>query len=233
MGLTIHYNLKSTTRSPKKARKLVAHLRGRALDLPSANVDDIVELSGEECDFDKRDQDDPLRWLLIQACQYVERPASGGRVRRYRVAPTHVIAFGTLPGEGCEQANWGLCRYPTHIEVANPDLPWRTKRIRPGLPGWRWSSFCKTQYSSNSQYGGVENFLRCHLAVIRMLDHAQTLGILEEVCDEGEFWRNRDIRALAKQVGDWNEMTAAFAGELKDLLGDNANHLEAAGRGKE
>jgi len=246
MGLTIHYNLKSTTRSPKKARELVAHLRGRALDLPFSQVDDIVDLSGEDCNFDKRDQDDPLRWLLIQAGQYIVRLAPGGQEYHYRVFPTHVIAFGTLPGEGCESANFGLCRYPALIEVTDSTSPHRTKRIRTGLSGWRWSSFCKTQYASNPKCGGVENFLRCHLAVIRMLDHAKTLGILEEACDEGDFWQNRDVRALVKQVGNWNEISAAFAGELKDLLGargdqldaaitkfPNSEHLEAAGSGKE
>ena len=67
MGLTIHYSLQSGTRSPKKAREQVAWLRGRALDLPFEQVGDIVELTGAECDFDALDQDDPNRWLLIQA----------------------------------------------------------------------------------------------------------------------------------------------------------------------
>jgi hypothetical protein len=223
MGLTIHYGLKSNTRSSKKARELVAHLRGRALDLPFAQVEDIVELSGEVPDFDQRGQNDPHGWLLIQAGQYIERETPDGRSHCYRVAPTHVIAFSTLPGEGCEQANFGLCRYPAFIEVTDSNLPHRTKRIRTCLSGWRWSSFCKTQYASNPECGGVENFLRCHLAIVKMLDHAKTLGILEEVCDEGDFWQNRDVRALAQQVGPWNEMVAAFAGELKDLLGDQVD----------
>jgi len=34
MGLTIHWSLRSNTRSPKQARETIAHLRGRALDLP-------------------------------------------------------------------------------------------------------------------------------------------------------------------------------------------------------
>jgi len=242
MGLTIHYALKSSTRSPKKARELVAHLRGRALDLPFAQVEDIVELKGEECDFDRRDRDDPHRWLLIQAGRHIERFMPGVGNCSYRVNPTHVIAFETLPGDGCEPANFGLCRYPTHIEVAKPYRQDLKHRFRTGLSGWTWSSFCKTQYSSNSECGGVENFLRCHLAVIKVLDHAKSLDIIEEVDDEGEFWQDRDVRALAGQVGEWNEMLAAFAGELKDLLGDQVDaeitkypdfeHLEAAGCGR-
>ena len=61
MGLTIHYGLRSTTRSPKQARELVAHLRGRALDLPFEQVQDIVEFSGSECDFENCEPDDPNR----------------------------------------------------------------------------------------------------------------------------------------------------------------------------
>ena len=248
MGLTIHYSLKSNTRSPKKARELVARLRGRALDLPFATVEEIVELTGNECDFQQLDQDYPHRWLLIQACQYVDRPAPGGGTHSYHVAPTHLIAFETLPGDGCESANFGLCRYPAEIKLTDSDWPYRERRIRTRLSGWSWQSFCKTQYASNAQCGGVQNFLRCHLAVIRMLDQAKSLGILEEVSDEGNFWQNRDVRALAEEVGKWNQAIAAFAGRLKDLFGDqedglavespitefpNFEHLEAAGRGKE
>ncbi len=241
MGLTIHYSLKSNTRSPKKARELVAHLRGRALDLPFAQVEDIVEMAGEACDHAQNKQHS---WLLIQAGQYISRPAPGGGTYSYSVPPSHVIAFETLPGDGCESANFGLCRYPAITEVNDPDSPHRKKRIRTGLSGWRWGSFCKTQYASNPECGGVEHFLRCHLAVIKMLDHAKSMDILEDVSDEGEFWENRDVRALARQVGEWNGMIAAFAGELKDMLGSdqvdaeitkfpNFEHLEAAGRGKE
>jgi len=198
MGLTIHYSLKSSTRSPKKARELIAHLRGRALDLPFAQVEDIVELRGEDCNFDQRDQDDPHRWLLIQAGQYIDRPAPGGGTYSYSVAPTHVIAFETLPGDGCEAANFGLCRYPAHIEVTDSDSPHRKKRLRTGLSGWSWQSFCKTQYASNAQCGGVENFLRCHLAVIKMLDHAKSLGILEDVSDEVVTARSRSWPPISK-----------------------------------
>lgn len=243
MGLTIHYSLKSNTRSPKKARELVTHLRGRALDLPFAQVEDIVELHGNACDFDQCDRDDPHRWLLIQAGQYIDRPAPGGETYSYHVTPKHVIAFETLPGDGCEPANFGLCRYPAEIEVNDSDWPHRKRKLRTGLSGWFWGSFCKTQYASNRDCGGVENFLRCHLAVVRVLDHAKLLHILEGVSDEGHFWENRDVTALARQVGHWNQITASLAGKLKDLLGDQVKseitkfpdfeHLEAAGRGKE
>ena len=42
------------------------------------------------------------------------------------------------------------------------------------LKGWRWHSFCKTQYASDPRCGGVENFLRCHLCVVKLLDFPQS-----------------------------------------------------------
>jgi len=182
----------------------------------------------DNADFDTLDQNDPNRWMLIQAGQYVERNGC-----HFRVSPSNVIAFTTSPGEGCEDANFGLCRYPGTVEIEG-------RKVRTGLSGWCWASFCKTQYASNQECGGVENFLRCHLCVIRLLDHAKSLGILDEVSDEGDFWENRDIAALAGEVGEWNSMLAGFVGQLKDQFGSDFiapitnypdfEHLEADGR---
>ena len=78
-----------------------------------------------------------------------------------------------------------------------------------------------------------------------MLDKAKELGCLERLSDEGGFWEKRDLQALVKEIGSWNEMIAAFGGKLKDLLGDgplglqsaiseypNVERLEAAGQSK-
>ena len=229
MGLTIQYTFHSDTRSVPKARQFVEQLRQRALDLPFNEVGDLVELDGAECDFDNREQDDPHRWMLVQAGQYIEH---GGT--HYTVIPKLLIAFSTWPGEGCEQANFGLCHYPGTIETSDG------RRIRTGLKGWSWQSFCKAQYASNQECGGMENFLRCHLSVIRMLNQASELGFLGEVSDEGDFWEKRDVTALAREVGEWNVMLAGFTGQLKEWFGDELEseitkfpdfeHLEAKGR---
>ena len=107
MGLTIHYALHSDTRSSKEARRLVEDLRKRALDLPFAEVGEVVELKGDACQFDRYGQDHPHRWLLVQAGQYFEREHI-----HYSVMPKHVIAFSCDVGDGCEEANFGLCLYP-------------------------------------------------------------------------------------------------------------------------
>jgi hypothetical protein len=206
MGLTIHYSLQSEAASRTAARRQIEQLRQRASELPMQHVGEVVELGGEDCNLDGCD-DPELRWLLVQAGQIVRRDD-----RYLRVEPRQVIAFTALPGEGCEAANFGLCRYPGTIEFEG-------RRIRTGLRGWSWESFCKTQYASNSECGGMENFLRCHLAVIGILDEAAKLGILGDVRDEGGFWEKRSMEDLASEVAEWNVGLAAFVGELKDSLG--------------
>ncbi len=237
MGLTIHYSLKSEG-DDAQARNLITALHRTAADLPFKELGDVVELSGAQCDFNRRQRNDPLRWLLIQSTQSVELKSENGRQTWIEVTPSRIIAFRTWPGEGCEAANIGLCQYPNTVETP-------TRIIPTGLSGWHWSSFCKTQYASDPQCGGVPNFLRCHLAVVALLDRAKELGGLERVSDEGGFWQQRSLPALVAEIGSWNEMIAAFGGKLKDLLGDgpagvqsaianypNFEQLEAAGESK-
>ena len=238
MGLTIHYQLHSDTQSIRKARDLVTALRSRAMDLPFEQVAELIELAAAECDYEQYEQEHPHRWLLIQAREHVDYPLHSGH--SYMVTPTHVLAFSAWPGNGCEEANIGLCRFPAAIEIEDPLRHGRRRTIPTRLGGWHWGSFCKTQYASNGECGGVTNFLRCHLSVIRLLDHARELGILQNVSDEGGFWEKRDVAALAREVGEWNTMIAGLAGQLKDLFGENLmapitdfpnyEHLEAKGR---
>ena len=235
MGLTIHYQLKAKG-SEAKARKLIEALHQQAHDLPFKEVGDIVDLSGDECNYDKRDKDDPLRWLLIQSQGSVSLSHLPGESEysSRRVSPTRLIAFTAWPGEGCEESNLGLCQYPAAI--VDP----RHGKLKTKLSGWRWSSFCKSQYASDPRCGGVENFLRCHLTVIAMLDKAKELGCLESASDEGEFYENRNVEALVNEIGSWNQMIAAFGGKLKDVLGGgiempiadypNFEQLELAGQ---
>jgi hypothetical protein len=225
MGLTIHYSFKAQG-NDAPARELVNALHRTAQDLPFKQLDQVVELAGEQCDADKRASDDRLRWLLIQAAQSVEfkpqgRSLNPGYGTWHTVAPSRLIAFTAWPGEGCEASNFGLGQYPPVIQTCHGPL-------RTGLSGWSWSSFCKTQYASNPKCGGAANFLRCHLTVIAMLDKAKELGCLERVSDEGGFWEKRDLPALVQEIGSWNEMIAAFGGKLKDLVGDGALRVESA-----
>ncbi|MGO9114995.1 MAG: hypothetical protein ACLP9L_37770 [Thermoguttaceae bacterium] len=223
MGLTIHYSLKSDAPGPEQARQQVQQLRQAALDLAMTEVDDVVEFFGPACNFQTA-EDESHRWLLVQA----RRMVSIGDTYDL-VVPIHVIAFSTWPGEGCEVANFGLALYPDGNGA-----------LATSLNGWLWQSFCKTQYASNPDDGGIANFVRCHTTVVRLLDRAKALGILESVKDESHYWENRDVKALVETVGHWNRHIAGIVGQFKDQIGGdfaapitefpNFEHLEADGR---
>jgi hypothetical protein len=236
MGLTIHYSLRSHARTAEEAGDLVRQLRQRATALSFDHVSDVVDLADSACDFQQVGRDDPNRWLLVQAGRHVEVDGY-----TYLLAPRRIIAFTTTPGEGCEPANFGLCRYPrTFRSQEGRELP------SSAPAGWSWQSFCKTQYASNPELGGVESFLKCHLSIVRLLDAAGELGLKPEVSDESGYWENRRVELLVEEVGRWNQAIAGLAGQMKDLLGDqrkdvqseitrfpNYEHLEAKGRAAE
>ena len=121
------------------------------------------------------------------------------------------------------------------------DLPEEDKfqqkrKVKTGLgSGWRYSTFCKSQYAS--QYG-VPNFIRCHLCVIHLLDRIAQLPTMRvETDDEGKYGRSYytddpwaekrvytwhegkyDVKALVEEVGEWNEMLAVTSGAISDML---------------
>jgi len=128
-----------------------------------------------------------------------------------------------------------------------------TRKVRTGLSGWRWSSFCKTQYASNPDCGGIPNFLRCHVGVVTLLDRIAALPRMKvELNDEGKYgpssysddWQEAraegreptymrhpgkyDVKALAGEVGGWNQMLAAFSGAMNDALGGPDMQVKSA-----
>ena len=224
MGLTIHYGLTTNLSKPNEVRQLVEAVRQFALDLPFESVSEIIEFSGDElCPVGET-----ARWLRIQSEAHVEVDG-----RHYRVPPKHGITFSTWPGEGCEAANIGFCKYPAYLSIDG-------KRVFTKLKGWTWTSFCKTQYASDPQLGGVQQFLRCHLGIIKILDFIKATELAKvEVSDEGGYFEQRDVKALVQEVGEWNEFIAGFTGELRDAIGPqleaaitsfpNFEHLEARG----
>ncbi|MBW4493599.1 MAG: hypothetical protein KME26_11050 [Oscillatoria princeps RMCB-10] len=196
MGLTVHYEFKLDSASVEGARAKIAALRNLALKLPFAQVGELVEIQGEECRFDRENADDPHVFFKLRAGKItcLENDTFSS------LDSTYLIAFDTMPGEGCESAAFGLA---LHAEPA-------------AVNDWIWMSFCKTQYASNPECGGIENFLKCHLMIVRMLDEAQKLGILCEVLDEGNYWETRQIEKLVETLRKYNVLIAGIAGHLKD-----------------
>ena len=228
MGLTIHYKLTTKLADPKEVRQLVETMRQFALDLPFQEVGEIKEFKGK--DTDRNSPDDPNLWLKIQAGAFVK-----GEKRAYNVAPKHIIAFETVPGEGSEPANFGFCQYPAFVPGNEG------KRVATGLRGWQWGSFCKTQYASDPKCGGVENFLRCHLSIVKLLDFIKKSELVTvKVSDEGGYWEDRNLETLVKEIGDWNVfiagMTSVIRSQAEGMTVEapitgfpNFEHLEAKG----
>jgi len=197
MGLTIHYSFRSNVRTPQQAKFLMTALRRRALDLPFEFVGEIIQLTGETCDFHRCDPNEPHRWLLIQAARHVSFPRRDGRCT-LPVPPREIVDFETLPGNGSEPANFGLCRFPGVVYLQDPQCPGHKRRLRTNLSGWSWSSFCKTQHAADH---GREHFETCHLAIVHLLDYALRINILKSVHDEGELWEHRHARSGVQQAG--------------------------------
>ncbi len=237
MGLTIHYSLSlpAKTTVPDVRQKL-GTLRQHCLDLPFQEVGELLEFRGEtECNFDLRDREDPLRWFLCQADTTVHYkydrtgkpvPVQGWQDGSYgrAVLPEHIVGFSTYPGNGCEEANVGLSRFPRTVIVGNN----RTGKDH-RLPiedggGWKWHSFCKTQYANEHR---LENFLQCHLSVIAMLDVAKRIGFDVTVNDESDYFEKRVVHGLVKAIGEWDQLIAGFGGVLKDAAESAGMKLEA------
>ena len=94
-------------------------------------------------------------------------------------------------------------------------LLWGEEHTIPGQTG-TWGSFVKTQYANSPDVGGLPNFIRAHLAVCSILEKAGALGFKVDVSDEGGFWTKRDVKALAEEVGQWDQFIAGMFGVLKD-----------------
>ncbi len=222
MGLTIHYHLQTTLTDHRDVRALVTSLREAAAAMPFQQVGPVKEFRDREADYNQSGRDDEDRWLKIQARRHLEVGD-----RDIAVKPRHIIAFTVLPGAGCEPANFGFCQFPKHVEVAIPGSA--VRRHATGLHGWSWGSFCKTQYASDPRCGGVKNFLKVHVNLVRLLDLAAAMTQMTvEVDDEAHYWERRDPKALVNTVGDWNQYVAACAGTIKDLAEREGVAVESA-----
>lgn len=218
MGLALSYSLKADVRTPKEAEELVKQLWKRACDLPLKEIGDVVEFVGPQCNFDLHEENDLFRFLLIHAAFiYV-------RGRPHMVMPKHVFAFHIWPGEGADSAPFGLALHPRTINART--CPWgRVDGFKTRPKGWLWSGCCKTGYAGYPENGGVENFLRCHLPLVRMLDHARAMGILDDAVDESGFWAGRDFADLVTYMGGSEDMIRDLARQFKHLAGEGANGL--------
>jgi len=237
MGLTIHYTFSLPAKtSVADVRQKLGALRQACLDLPFQEVGEMLDLQGEkECNFEKRDREHPLRWFLCQADGQISFkydrtgkpvPVKIGEDGSYgrSILPERVIGFSTYPGNGCEEANVGLSRFPRSVIVQNKRTGKNHRVPVENGGGWQWSSFCKTQFANEN---GLEHFIKCHLSVVAMLDAAKRVGFDVTVNDESDYFEKRDVHGLVKAIGEWDQMLAGFGGVLKDAAGESGMTIES------
>ena len=235
MGLTIHWSFQGP-QSKSEVTSIIAKMRQRAMDLPFESVGEIVHFKGEDANFDHDPPNGKYRWLKIQARETIW---SKDGTRGWDCPAKEIIGFQVNVAPGSEWMEVFLATYPKSILIED-EWTRKHKRLRTNRINWSGGGFCKTQYASRPDCGGVPNFLRSHLSVCRLLDHAKELGILESVSDEGDFFDKRDIPALVNEIGEWNAFIAAGVGAIDDLIGANCiapikeypdfEHLEAKGQ---
>lgn len=225
MGLAISYDFNLNCASVSQAREKVVALHRYASALPFVQVGELIELEGSDCLLKHQDLQIALKICALSEEEIANNLLNNTSETKCR----HLIGFSTLPGRGCSEATFGLA-----TPVAMGDNR-----------NWKWRTFCKTQYASNPEYGGIENFLKCHLLVVRMLEAAKQLGILGNVSDPSGYWEERNLEALVETITKETVMMAAIMGNLKDAFEQqgykaiapildypNFEYLEAEGNNK-
>jgi hypothetical protein len=214
MGLTIHYTIdfKGTV---KQLQQKLEKIRQVCRDLPFEEVGEvkivritqkIIDLwnyyqqSGHERRTTIEERDKAMEELGLTSWQMVELGEwreEGNRHWKVQ-KPTTVVSLCLWPGEGCENAELNFQRI-------------RGKFI--------CRSFCKTQYA--------EQFVKCHLLVIKLLDILKEEGFKVDCRDEGNYYETRDLKILAKNINDYTALIGSLFGELKTAAEAKGGTLDA------
>ena len=236
MGLTIHFELGLPATTPRSdVIDRLERLRAAATMLPFANVGDVALTRAGEALGDGLAERPQLErcfrmwaWLQVEhgrivvaADQDADAPLEELRdvqIATVRYEADDDIEDGVLPeaagfavdvGVHCEPAMFGLAWVPPR------DAQFRQLDDEP--PVWRWHCSCKTQYASMES---DEHFIRCHTALVALLDEARLLGFEVDVTDEGEYWEARDLDRLVAHLRHINHVMAEFSGALHDAIGE-------------
>ncbi len=200
MGLTIHYTLRWTPPEPlpndEAVRQFVEEARRRIVRARLGEVTPLRKADGSA-----------FSGLEFAEVEVVRIAEGHTRRRELEVKPDAGWLLTLAPGEDCEPATMGLCRYPEKMWSGGKEWP------LPKLRGWRLNLFSKTQYAS---LHGWEHFRKCHLAVLRALVIWRECGGRVKITDEGDYWPRRSERALRRNLDEMNGAVAGIAGALRD-----------------
>lgn len=218
MGLTIHYTIKHRGKKEQLKDKL-EKIRQACLDLPFEEVGEVkvVKITKEtwtaykrlqqECNYpNNTDENLERRDRILEenfgvtTWQMIEADHywRGTKLIDCTGKPTTLVGLYLWPGQGCESSTLNF------YKRGNKYL---------------CKSFCKTQYA--------EQFAKCHLLVIQLLDMLKAEGFEVDVYDEGKYWETRDIKVLAKNINESTALIKAILGSLKSAAQQNGMVVEA------
>ncbi len=190
MGLHLNYELRLPASATVEAvENVLVRLRDFALALPCKNVTEIYRPEPGHCDSRRGG----LRLLAsVIAKVFVDDTPP-------LIADIDLVrGFSVIPGNGCESAAFAFM----------PRADQRGKHA-----DWFWYSSCKTQYASVISDA---HLVACHGGLVKLLDHAITLGVSVVVRDETHYWETRDEQRLITEVHNMNRIVASLAGKLSD-----------------
>lgn len=249
MGLTINYDITANKiLESTDAAVAVEKMRQKALDLPFEEVSGVIHLKGrKQCNFktyqrDKNKEDEFMSCIMAASSVDISEHSS------VSVCAKELFCFHINVGAGSEWATIGLATYPKTVTYV--DSFKRKRKIHTKMSQWSMGSFCKTQYANNPDCGGLRNFIRCHVSLIMLLEQISEIPEVDVVInDEGQFgtsyysddyqeayakgqqptyvWHDatHDLEVLIKQIGEYDQWVAAFAGSLSEVLEDTDKNL--------
>lgn len=196
MGLTVNYkvSIPITENIVEKLEKV----RQQCLDLPFETVDEVkdMQISKETIQL-FRDLQKRYTWPNNS----FENLAKRDKMMEERGTDTwtiitiddtkypqdhHLVQLSLWAGKGCEGTEFSFTKKKKY---------------------WRCEGFTKTQYA--------EQFVKCHLLVIKALDLLKEQGFEVNVKDEGHYWETRDLKVLAQNINDYTELIKNIFGTLK------------------
>ena len=225
MGLTIHFQLSLPATTPRAhVVQRLEQLRSAAVALPFDDVGAVTFARAGETLGDQMAARPLLeRCFLMWAWLQVERgvvtvdePITDDAANQYEPIETttyendfedgvlpEAIGFAVDVGINCEPAMFGLAWVPPR------DADFRQLDDQP--PVWRWHCSCRTAYACLES---GDHFIRCHTAIVALLDHAKAIGFAVGVGDESGYWETRDLgrlQAHAEQRDGLVELSGALS----------------------
>ena len=203
MGLTIHYQIGFKGTAEELLGKLQT-IKNTCMDLPYEQVDEIQHQKYSKADYQfykgleqrtfypNNTAENMQKTQALYQARGINREALieyDVYHRTKRFSPIEIIQWNVWAGEGCEGTDFNFFKKKT----------W-----------WHCHSFTKTQYA--------EQFVKCHLLVIKVLDLFKEQGFTVKVNDEGHYWETRDLKVLAENINDYTDMLKTVLGSITEQV---------------